>query len=58
MWGKQKSIKLKIIQRMSKEIKVTKICMKVGLRSISLRNRTAMDMAFPEKHISLFPKDP
>ena len=48
IWGKQKSIKLKTMQRMSKEINVIKICMKVGFKSISLRNRMAIDMAFPE----------
>ena len=47
--GRQNTSKLKKMQRKSKVIIVTRICMKVGFRSISRRKRTAMAMAFPVK---------
>ena len=37
------------MQRMSKAINVTKICIKFGFKSISLRNNTKMDMTLPGK---------
>ena len=48
MSGSPKMLQLKMIQKMSKVIKVVKICMKLGFKSISLRNKTKMDMTLPK----------
>ena len=49
MRGKQNKLKLKMMQRMSKVIKVVRICMKFGFKSISLRSNTKIDMTLPRK---------
>ena len=49
MRGKQNKLKLKMMQKMSKVIKVVRICMKFGFKSISLRSNTKIDMTLPRK---------
>ena len=47
--GKLKSKRLKMMQKMSKEMRVIKICRNIGFRSMSRRYKMTMDRKLPEK---------